>query len=382
VNISTRPLFNALLRRPSDQARVVLLVIALVAMVSVLGVTTGSLGLSAAGVSDSASVGEPVALDFSADRVATAADTLIDTTLVALPRTPGPAAWVPDGRPGDLRIDATGDVLPDDYVAAEPAQLIRDLSYGPDDVHRFDLYLPEQSNAPVIVFLHSGGWIGGDRSMVPEMILRFVERGYAVASVDYRLAPDHPFPAPIHDVKRAVRELKVLADDGDLIDGDRMVLYGTSAGGHIAAFVAATEGDFEPTDLTEAQAAHDSSVAGIVVAVGPTDLVQMYDHPNAWARGMSGAHAGCEPCTTAQLELPSVGNYLHGDLPPAYWAYGDEDPLVDAELQGRVMADAWAQASGSEYSWFDLVEGSDHNLTGAVVNQRLIEAFVDQAVDR
>jgi len=359
VNISTRPFFNALLRRPSDQARVVLLVVALVAMVSVLGVTTGSLGLSAAGVSDSASVGEPVALDFSADRVATAADTLIDTTLVALPRTLGPAARVPDGRPGDLRIDATGDVLPDDYVAAAPAQVIRDLSYGPDEFHRFDLYLPEQSNAPVIVFLHSGGWIGGDRSMVPEMILRFVERGYAVASVDYRLAPDHPFPAPIHEV-----------------------LYGTSAGGHIAAFVAATDGRFEPINVTEAQAAHDSSVAGIVVAVGPTDLVQMYDHPNAWARGMSGAHAGCEPCTTAQLELPSVGNYLHGDLPPAYWAYGDEDPLVDAELQGRVMADAWAQASGSEYSWFDLVEGSDHNLTGAVVNQRLIEAFVDQAVGR
>ena len=348
----------------ADHTRVALVLTALVLMVAVLGAAPQL--LSASIVVDDPADGGP----FGASRLA--------VNLSAVDA----AVRVGDPRPGDLRIDPTADGLPPDYIAPPAAQVIRGISYGPDDVHLMDLYLPDESDAPVIVFLHSGGWVEGDRTYVPEFVLRFLERGYAIAAVDYRLAPEHPFPAPIHDVKRAVRELKVMGEEGDLIDGDRIVLYGTSAGGHLAAFVGATVGEFEPDGLTDAQATHDSSVAGIVVAVGPTDLVQMYGQPNIWARPMSGAHAGCEPCTIDELEVPSIGNYLHADMPPAYWAYGALDTLVDAELQGRVMADAWAQATATEMSWFDLVDNSDHNLDHTVMNQRAIEAFMDQAIAR
>lgn len=303
------------------------------------------------------------------------------TTAVPADRIAGPAIPVPDPRSGDLRVDPEGDVLPISYRAPAAVEIIRDIPYGDDAAQLMDLHLPDNADAPVIAYFHSGGWIGGDRAPVPDLVMRFVERGYAVAAIGYRLAPEHPFPAPIHDAKQAVRELKVISAETALIDGDRIIAYGTSAGGHLAAFLGATAGIFKPPRLSADQAPHDSSVAGIVVAVGPTDLVELYGHPNAWARPMTGLHAGCEPCATEQLELPSPINYVNAEMPPAYWAYGALDPLVDAELQGRQMADAWGEAAGSGASWFDLVEDGDHNLDETLVNQRLVERFVDMAAN-
>ena len=303
-------------------------------------------------------------------------------TLVRAAVRPDAPTVVADPRPGDLRTDPDADVLPGDYVAVPATEVIRDRSYGPDDAQAIDLYLPAAVDAPVIVYLHHGGWTEGDRRDVPEMVLRFLERGYAVASVGYRLAPDHPFPAPMHDVKQAIRGLKVLAEETGRIDGDSFVLYGISAGGQIAAFVAGTVGEFEPRGLTEAQAEHDSGVAGIVVVVGPTDLVEFHDHPHGWARPLSGAHVGCDPCTAEQLALASPIAHVQPGVPPAYWAYGGTDPLVDAELQGRAVAEAWAAAAGGDSSWLDLVEDASHVLDATMINQRQLEAFVDHTVGR
>lgn len=378
MNHATTSSFNALLRRPSDTRRVAALLVALVSLVAVLGLSPGVIARrSAASVGEPATVGEPAGAEFRAERVAVAST----TTTPASTRPQGPTV-VPDPRTGDLRADPTADVLPSGYVAARATDIVSDIAYGPDDAHRLDLYLPAVDDAPVIVYIHHGGWYTGDRAEVPEMVLRFVERGYAVASIDYRLAPEHPFPAPVHDVKRAIRELKVIADETGRIDGESLVLYGISAGGHLAAFAAATVGDFEPTDLTDAQAGHDSSVAGIVVSAGPSDLVQMYSHPHGWAAPMTGDHVGCDPCSDAQLAPPSPVNHVHADVPPAYWAYGELDPLVDAELQGRTIAEAWAAAAGAGSSWLDLVDGHDHVLDETMVNQRALEEFVDTVTAR
>jgi acetyl esterase/lipase len=293
---------------------------------------------------------------------------------------PGLPVVVPDPRPGDLRVDDDADVLPVDYVPAAATTTMGDLAYGTDPAQRLDLYLPGNAGAPVLLYLHSGGWIGGDKSAVPDMVMRFVERGYAVASVGYRLAPESTFPDPVTDVKLAIRWLKAFAEREGSIDGERLVLVGASSGGHLAAFTAATPGEYEPVGLGAELAAFDSTVVGVVSFVGPTDLVQLYDQPHVWARGITSAFAGCFPCDAAQLTEPSVGEHLHPGLPPAYWAYGTEDPLIDAESQAVAIAMGWAAVAGADTSWLDLVNGAGHTLDENTVNQRQLEAFVDEAV--
>ncbi len=265
-------------------------------------------------------------------------------------------------------------------VPAPAAQTMLDVAYGPDAAHRLDIRLPANADAPVIVYLHSGGWIGGDRASVPDVVLRFIERGYAVVSVDYRLAPEHTFPEPVRDVKRALRWLKDYGRDSGAIDGDRMVLFGTSAGGHLASFTAATAGHYEPSDLPADLSAFDSTVAGVVSIAGPTDLAAFFEHDHPWGHDLTTAFLGCDPCAPQLLSAASPLAHLHDELPPAYWAHGESDVVVDLESQGRTIAEGWASAAGPMMSWIDIVEDTDHGLVEPRINTPWLHEFVDSAV--
>lgn len=288
----------------------------------------------------------------------------------------GSTVIVPDPDPGDLRVDARADVLPVDYRHPDPPRVVLDLAFGDDPAQRIDIYLPARDDAPLVAFLHSGGWVGGDKRFVHEFVLRLVEAGYAVASVGYRLAPEHPFPAPVRDVKHAIRWLKAYGAREGAFDGERIVLMGASAGGHLAAFAAATPGRYRPADLDGDEAAHDDRVVGVVSIVAPTDLVDLYATPHPWAASLTAEFLGCEVCTEAQLREASPLTHVGSGLPPAYWAYGEDDELVRAAGQGVAIASAWGEAGGRYSSWLDLVDGRGHNLSHATINQRWLEAFI------
>ena len=91
----------------------------------------------------------------------------------------------------------------------EGATALRDLEYARigERSLRLDLYLPAQptERRPVIIWIHGGGWQSGSKSGTPA--LPMLRQGYAVASVEYRLSPEAPFPAQIYDCKAAVRWL-------------------------------------------------------------------------------------------------------------------------------------------------------------------------------
>ena len=117
------------------------------------------------------------------------------------------------------------------FVVATTAPTVTNLAYGPNPAQRLDLYLLPKSttSAPLIVFVHGGGWNAGDRTIVPAPIRHEVDRGWAVASIDYRLVPDVTWPTPVGDVKLAVRYLRSKAATYHLRP-DRVVLAGVSAG--------------------------------------------------------------------------------------------------------------------------------------------------------
>jgi acetyl esterase len=99
------------------------------------------------------------------------------------------------------------------------------------------------AGAPVLVYAHGGGWAIGTVETVDRQCRRIADRsGCAVLSVDYRLAPEHPFPAAVDDVQTALAWLRD-AGDGLGVDAGRVAIGGDSAGGHLATVVARRERD-------------------------------------------------------------------------------------------------------------------------------------------
>jgi len=152
-----------------------------------------------------------------------------------------------------------------------PPLQVRTLTYATRDGADLvlDLYLPAtplRRPVPVIVFLHGGGWSGGTRKTGPDFERYFARDGFAMASIEYRLTPAIRFPANVEDVRTAVRWLKANAA-AQGIDADRICLWGTSAGGHLAAVAGlAPRGTFEGTDnLT-----YTSAVRCVLDGYGPT----------------------------------------------------------------------------------------------------------------
>jgi acetyl esterase/lipase len=143
-----------------------------------------------------------------------------------------------------------------------------------------DLYLPigVEKTVPVIVWLHGGGWRIGDRKLGPDFRERFAECGFAMASIEYRLSGEAIFPAQIHDVKAAIRWLRSVANDYGL-DSGNIGLWGSSAGGHLAA-LAGTTGEGILEDFEQGCAEFSSDVQAVVDGYGPTDFLQMDAYSN------------------------------------------------------------------------------------------------------
>ena len=120
--------------------------------------------------------------------------------------------------------------------------------------------------APCIVVIHGGSWANGDSTQLPGLNSYLAARGYVVAAINYRLAPDHRFPAARDDLLAAIEYLKGHAQELG-IDPRRFVLLGRSAGAQLALLVAYTAGD--------------AAIRGVVGFYGPADLVYGYRTPGA-----------------------------------------------------------------------------------------------------
>ena len=142
-----------------------------------------------------------------------------------------------------------------------------------NDSLQLDLRIPDGNGPwPVIVYLHSGAWITGDRTGGP--VVRQATRGYAVASIDYPLAPQYIWPSQIEACKAAVRWLRANAARFNL-DPSRIGVYGTSAGGHLAAMLGTTANrpEFEGLELGNPQ--FSSAVKVVVDLYGPVELLKI-----------------------------------------------------------------------------------------------------------
>jgi acetyl esterase/lipase len=272
-------------------------------------------------------------------------------------------------------------------VSAQPAPNLPsgiraelDVPYAATDNprQRLDLYLPTDAAAdaklPLIVYIHGGGWQGGDKR-AGLVLLPLVQSGeYALASVGYRLTSEAIWPAQIHDCKAAIRWLRSHASKYG-IDPARIGVAGSSAGGHLVCLLGTT-GDV--ADLEGSLGEHrdvDSRVVCVVNQFGPTDFIDI-DGANDAAKGMVAKLLGGPPADVPEVaRAASPLAYVTKDDAPVICIHGTADQLVPYS-QSTKLDRAYEQA-GIECLVLTIPEGGHGGFRNPEVNLRT-KQFLDK----
>ncbi len=217
-------------------------------------------------------------------------------------------------------------------LAVESAE--RDLVYARlgDESLKLDLYQPTtaHSPAPTIIWIHGGAWRAGSKSDVP--VLHWLDHGFAIASVEYRLTPEAKFPAQVHDIKAAIRYLRSRAKELKL-DPDRFVIAGSSAGGHLAALVGVSSGVEALEGTIGNHLSEESDVQAIVSFYGASNLQsilsQSTDHGLSVRVPALQLLLGGQPDALPELaKLASPVVHVDASDPPLWLIHGDADPQM------------------------------------------------------
>jgi acetyl esterase/lipase len=243
----------------------------------------------------------------------------------------------------------------------------RDLAYVDNghERHKLDIFLPEKAEGPLplIIWVHGGGWQNGSKDGCPPLRQGYVGKGYAVASINYRLSSHAVFPSQIEDCKAAVRWLRAHAKEYGL-DPERFGVWGSSAGGHLVALVGTT-GDVKEFDVGT-NAAVSSRVQAVCDCYGPTDFVKFASTPgyesHAQATSPEAKLLGGAPLENKdKAARASSITYVTKDDPPFLIVHGDRDRTVPLN-QSEALHAALKQAGVSTH--FHIIHGAGHGGPG------------------
>jgi acetyl esterase/lipase len=235
-----------------------------------------------------------------------------------------------------------------------------------------DLYLPAgqaTGGAPVIVYVHGGGWTGGHTRHSgafenwPGVLASLAARGYVVASLNYRLSAEAPSPAAEQDVKSAVRWLRTNATRFG-VDKRRIGIWGGSAGGQLAALAGTSCGvSALAPPVADAKAPLESDCVQAVVAwYGVFDFVPLAK--NVRAPPNVARYLGCEAgaCADDSIALASAVRYIDRSDPPFLLVHGALDKTVAVSQSQNFHA---ALQAGAVKSQLIVLPDVDHSFVGS-----------------
>lgn len=245
-----------------------------------------------------------------------------------------------------------------------------------------DIYLAPSSATPaarpLVMYIHGGGWTTGHSRQSgafdnwPRVLASLAARGYVVASLNYRLSNEAPFPAAIQDVKAAIKFLRAHSAEYGL-DSEKALVWGGSAGGHLAALAATSCGvkELEPvapnTALPGSETIEQQSdcVQGAVTWYGIFDMYALRaTHDSGDAFPPTVAHfLGCNGavCAPETLQLASPQHFVKADTPPFLLVHGAEDKTVDPAQS--VHFNETMKAAGASVELL-MIPGADHSFIG------------------
>ena len=231
------------------------------------------------------------------------------------------------------------------------------------------LYRPHTELLPIVIMIHGGSWSGGTLDDLPDLNSYLAARGYAVAAISYRLAPQYPHPAASEDVHAAIEFLKSNAARLEL-DPSRIVLIGRSAGGQLALLAAYTE--------------NDPAIRGVVGFYPPSDQLFGYEHPSNprvinSTQTLEDFLGGTPQTAPAAYTSASPVNFAGPSTVPTLLIHGTLDELVFAKQSERL--DARLAAAHRLHFFLRLpwaTHGCDYNFNGPCgqISTYAIERFL------
>jgi acetyl esterase/lipase len=293
---------------------------------------------------------------------------------------------------------------------AQTSPTYNDVTYGAGSLDaggttpmRMNIYRPAgvTSPTPVVLWIHGGAWLAGTYDSPPGLALPLLQRGIAVASVEYRLSGEAIFPAQIHDVKGAVRYLRANAITYG-IDPLRIGAWGSSAGGHLTALLATSAGVEAAEGTTGGNPGQSSRILAAVDYFGPTDLLNMQldittppgsniDHdsntsPESRLIGFDDPGQGIGVLRANQnnpadpfrqkIALVNLANpitHVSSDDPITFIAHGLSDATVPSKQSQRLLDALTAAGVSATYT---PVAGAGHGNLGTATNNAALDFLV------
>jgi acetyl esterase/lipase len=258
-----------------------------------------------------------------------------------------------------------------------------DVTYGTGGGHDLQMDIlrpnaPLHPLRPAVLWVHGGGWRGGERQPHPNYVL--AERGFVTATMSYRFSDEAFFPAQIHDVKAALRYLRGTSEEWGL-DAERIGIWGHSAGGHLAALAAVSEG----IPALEGEGGHPEESSAVQAAVPlspPTDfLVDWFAHSDypphpeieVVVRALLDGIDLTDPVVAERARLASPHLLVHPETPPVLVVHGTRDDAVPV-AQGKLFVEALLDV-GCDASLLELPH-DDHALDSVFGDHGMVPVHV------
>jgi acetyl esterase/lipase len=231
---------------------------------------------------------------------------------------------------------------------------------------RCDVYSPVGATtvSPGVLLLHGGGWRRGNRAIMRGYGVRIAREGFVCVASEYRLIGESPWPAAIHDVKAALRWMRVNALNLG-IDPQRVAVQGNSAGAHLALIAAATPG--KPEFEGEGGHAGASTAVDAVVAIYPPTVFH-FDGPRP--SGAVPALALLGEAGSAEIaRQASPQTYVTPAFPPTFLIHGSADRVVPPSSSQRMYELLSAARVPVDFHMF---AGLPHGFANVPEHQRML----------
>ncbi|MCF6332571.1 MAG: alpha/beta hydrolase [Draconibacterium sp.] len=269
------------------------------------------------------------------------------------------------------------DLIDNDYPTPEDIREYKDIVYKTIDSTELKLDIYHSKNiskpAPLLIFIHGGGWVKGDKQDYRRYLTDFAQKGYVTATIQYRFVKKVKMPGPILDVKSAVIWLKKYAEEYH-IDKDKIAVIGGSAGAHLAMMIAYSSDD--PDFKKNEDSLFSSRVQAVVELYGPTDLTTKYAREHPYIKiGFSKSYSEAPEMFAKASPL----SYITKDDPPTLIFQGTIDELVPVIQADRLNEKLKENGVPVEYH---RLKGLPHTMDASVEVNKYCQYYMEQFFEK